>query len=238
MRFFSACLLSCVLASPVAAQVGHDPDRSPYRDITKSKTITVLYSDIAGDGGKVGVGPHNGHAVGVRAELRLSGPVTFGLTFAKGTLERFVVSAEDSVDNRVDGPVDQKMTFIEGSLQFNVTGRKTWHRLAPFVGMSLGYVHGEDLKQSVAQDSSGYRFGGKIFLTPSIGVNLHLSNTIAVRLEGRQMFWKLNYPLAYVQEPAAEPSNDENSTNAVLPDGKRDQWSGARDLRAGLSISF
>ncbi|HWA15931.1 MAG TPA: hypothetical protein VG817_05845, partial [Gemmatimonadales bacterium] len=59
-----------------------------------------------------------------------------------------------------------------------------------------------------------------------------------IRLEARQMFWKLNYPLAYTQEPAAQPSEDENKSNAVLPDGKRDQWSGARELRAGLSLSF
>jgi hypothetical protein len=238
MRIPSACLALCVVALPLAAQVGHDPAHSPYRDITKSKTITVLYGDIGGDGGKVGVGPHNGHAAGVRAELRLSGPVSFGLTFAKGTLERLVVSAEDSVDNRVDGPVDQEMTFVEGTLQLNLTGRKTWHRLAPFIGMSVGYVHGADLKASQAADSSGYRFGGKLFFTPSVGVNLHVNSLIALRFEARQMFWKLSYPLGYVQEPSAQPSNDENSSNAVLPDGKRDQWSGARELRAGLSISF
>lgn len=238
MRLSISCLVLCLAASPLAAQVGHDPAHSPYRDITKSKTISVYYGDVGGDGGKVGVGPHNGHSTGIRAELRLSGPVTFGLAFAKAKLERLVVSAEDSVDNRVDGPVDQDLTFFEGTLQLNVTGRKTWHRLAPFVGMSVGYVHGSDLKPSQAADSSGYRFGGKLYFTPAVGVNLHLNSIVAVRLEARQMFWKLSYPLAYVQQPAAEPPSDENDNNAVLPDGKRDQWSGARELRAGLSISF
>jgi hypothetical protein len=238
MRLSLACLCLTLSAAPLSAQVGHDPARSPYRDITKSKTITALYGDIAGDGGRIGVGPHNGHAIGGRAELRLSGPISFGVSFAKGTLERLVVSADDSVDNRVDGPVDQDMAFLEAGLQFNITGRKTWHRLAPFVGMGIGLVIGEDLKSSVAQDSSGYRFGSKIFLTPSVGVNLHLSQNLAIRLEARQMFWKLNYPLAYTQEPAAQPATEEDETNAVLPDGKRDQWSGARELRAGLSFSF
>jgi hypothetical protein len=238
MRLSSCCLVLCLAASPLAAQVGHDPAHSPYRDITKSKTITFLYGDVGGNGGKVGVGPHNGQSYGVRAELRLSGPVSFGLTFAKAKLERLVVSAEDSVDNRVDGPVDQDLTFFEGTLQLNLTGKKTWNRLAPFIGMSVGYVHGSDLNTTVTPDSSGYRFGGKLYFTPAIGVNLHVNSLLALRLEARQMFWKLNYPLAYVQEPAAEPPSDENDTNAVLPDGKRDQWSGARELRAGLSISF
>lgn len=225
-------------AAPLAAQVGHDPERSPYRDITKSKTLTAFYSDFAGDGGKIGVGPHNGHAIGGRAELRLSGPVTFGVSFAKGTLERLVVSADDSVANRVDGPVDQDMAFIEAGLQFNVTGRKSWHRLAPFVGMSIGLAIGKDLKTSQAADSSGYRFGSKIALTPSIGVNIHLSQTLGIRLEARQVFWKLKYPLSYTLEPAAEPGDSETGLNRVISDGKRDGWSGARELRAGLSFSF
>jgi hypothetical protein len=237
MRFHSACLLSCLIAAPLAAQVGHDPAHSPYRDITHAKTITAFFGDIGGDGGKIGVGPKNGHAYGIRAELRLSGPVTFGVTFAKAKLERFVVSAEDSVDNRVDGPVEQDMTFLEGGLQLNLTGRKSWNRLAPFIGMAIGYVHGADLDQEVEADSSGYRFGGKLYFTPSAGVNIHLNSVVAIRLEARQMFWKLSYPLSYTGEPAAQPGDDEHS-NAVLPDGKRDQWSGARELRAGLSISF
>jgi hypothetical protein len=237
MRFpFCAALVLLPLAAPLAAQVGHDPSSSPYRDIKNGKTITALVGDIGGNGGKIGVGPHDGRSYGGRIDLRLSAPVTFGLTFAKATVKRLIVSADDSVATRVTGPVDQDLTFIEASLQLNLTGRKTWHRLAPFLSGSVGWVHGSDLR--AGQDSSGFRFGNKIYLTPAAGLNLVITDNVALRLEARQMFWKLSYPQAYTNEPAAEPSTDENSSNAVLPDGKRDQWSGARELRAGLSISF
>lgn len=237
MRFpLCAALFLLPLATPLAAQVGHDPSSSPYRDIRNSKTITALFGDIGGNGGKLGVGPHDGHAYGGRVDIRLSGPVTFGVTFAKATVKRLIVSADDSVATRVTGPVDQDLTFIEGSLQLNLTGRKTWHRLAPFLSGSVGWVHSTDVPAT--QDSSGFRFGNKIYLTPAAGVNLVITDNIALRFEARQMFWKLGYPLSYANEPAAEPSTDEDRPNAVLPDGKRDQWSGAREFRAGLSISF
>lgn len=231
-------LVLILLTSPLLAQVGHDPASTPYRDIRYAKTITALVGDIGGNGGKLGVGPHDGRSLGGRFDLRLSAPVTFGLTFAKATLKRLVVSADDSLATRVTGPEDQDVTFIEGTLQLNITGRKTWHRFAPFISGSVGWMHGSDLKGGIARDSSGYRFGNKIYLVPTAGVNLHVTDNFALRFEARQMFWKLSYPISYTQEPAAQPASDENRSNAVLPDGKRDQWSGAREFRAGLSVSF
>ncbi len=239
MRFpLCAGLLLVSIAAPLTAQVGHNPASSPYRDIRYGKTFTALVGDIGGNGGKIGVGPHDGRSYGGRFDIRLSAPVTFGLSISKATLQRLVVSAADSVATRVTGPVDQDVTFIEAALQLNLTGRKTWHRLAPFISGSAGWMHGADLKASQGADSSGYRFGNKIYLTPSAGLNLVLTDNVALRFEARQMFWKLSYPLSYTNEPAAEPSTVENKSNAVLPDGKRDQWSGAREFRAGLSISF
>jgi hypothetical protein len=146
--------------------------------------------------------------------------------------------AADSVANRVDGPVKQALTMVELALQFNLTGRKSWNHLAPFFGGSAGFADGAGLPAAV-KDSSGYKFGGKIYLAPMVGVRIFLSRTLNVRLEARQLFWKLKYPLAYNQDPAAQPSGDVvNHPNSVLPGNKREEWSGARELRAGLSYSF
>ena len=227
----------CLLASSVSAQVGHDPAHSPYRDIPKGKSVTLMIGDVGGDGGKVGVGPHNGRSYGARFDLRLSAPVQFGLSVARAELERFVVSADDSVATRKKGPVDQNLTMIEATLQLNLTGKKTWYRLAPFLSGSFGWTRGSDLPSSVP-DSSGFKFGSKLYLVPAVGVRVFVTNSLFLRLEARQLFWKLSYPLGYTQEPAAEPSTDPNRPNAVLPDGKRTQWSGARELRAGLGFAF
>jgi hypothetical protein len=229
--------LSVLLASPLTAQVGHAPGSSPYRDITKGKSFTFLYGDLGGDGGRLGIGPHNGRSYGVRFDIRLGTPVQFGFTVARAEMERLIVSADDSVDNRVDGPVDQNLTMIEAALQLNITGKKTWHRLAPYLAGSVGWVDGSDLPAS-QPDSSGYKFGSRFYLAPAAGVRIFFSNRLHLRLEARQLYWRLSYPFSYTQEPAAEPSPDPDNPNSVLGGAKREQWTGARELRAGLAFGF
>ncbi len=233
-----AAALALVAALPLSAQVGHAPTSSPYRDIPRGKSLTLLGGDVGGDGGKLGIGPHHGRSYGLRLDLRIGTPLHFQATVGKAELERLVVSAADSVATRVKGPVDQSLTMIEAGFQLNLTGKKTWNHLAPFLSAGIGYAHGSDLPAGGVQDSSGYRFGGKIYLVPSVGTRIFLGNSLHLRLEARQLFWKLSYPLSYTAEPAAEPSTDPNNPNAVLPGGKRDQWSGGREFRLGLGFAF
>lgn len=230
--------LALVVSLPLSAQVGHDPGRSPYRDILRGKSLTALVGDLGGDGGRIGVGPHNGRTYGLRFDIRIGTPVHFAVSVARAEAERFVVSADDSVATRRKGPVDQALTMFEAGMQLNLTGKKSWHRLAPFLGVAVGYADGENLPASAPQDSSGYNFGGKLYLVPSAGVRVLLSNSLQLRFEARQLFWKLNYPLSYTAEPAAEPSTDPDNPNAVLPSGKRDEWSGGREFRLGLGFAF
>lgn len=237
MRPAAILFLASLTAGSASAQVGHDPAHSPYRDITHGKSLTLLYGDVGGDGGKARVGPHNGRSFGGRFDLRLSAPVQVGLTVQKAELERFVVSADDSVATRRKGPVDQDLTMIEATIQLNLTGKKTWHRLAPFISGSLGWTHSSDLPSGVA-DSSGYKFGSKFYLVPAIGVRAFVTQSLFIRAEARQLFWKLNYPRAYTQEPAAQPSTDPDRPNAVLKDGKRQEWEGGPELRIGVGFAF
>ena len=238
LRALRHAILALAFTVPLAAQVGHPPTSSPYRDITKGKSLTLLFGDIGGDGGKLGIGPHHGQSYGLRFDIRIGTPVHLTVAVARAELERFVVSADDSVATRKRGPVDQGLTMIEAGFQLNVTGRKSWHRLAPFIGVTGGYVDGEDLAPGAVEDSSGYRFGSKLYLAPAVGVRVFLTNSLQLRLEARQLYWKLDYPLSYTDEPAAEPSTDPDNPNAVLPGGKRDQWSGGRELRVGLGFAF
>jgi hypothetical protein len=231
-----ALALATALATPLAAQ-GPTRIRSPYRDILKGKSITLFYSDLGGDGGRIGVGPQNGPMYGIRADIRLGTPLQFGLSLARSETKRFVVSADDSVHLRKTGPVDEPLTFIEGALQLNLTGKKSWNRLAPFIGGAAGFAIA-DKRPAGVRDSSDYKFGTKFYIAPSIGTRVMLGQSFSLRLEVRQLFWKLQYPFSYLDEPEAEPSIDPENPNAVIPDGKREEWSGARELRIGAAFHF
>ena len=59
------------------------------------------------------------------------------------------------LEDRVRGPVDQTVSFAELNLQFNLTGGKTWHRLAPFMGVGGGLT----FPSGTAADTSGFELG-------------------------------------------------------------------------------
>ena len=109
MRFrlnLTFALLS--LAVRLHAQVGHPPSTSPYRDILYNISITPYVGWIGGDGGDIGVGPHDGVVYGARVDYRLSNTLSLGANFESGVLDRLIVDADDPVDARVTGGGDTR----------------------------------------------------------------------------------------------------------------------------------
>src|SRR5581483_5979412 len=151
----------------LAAQVGHDPAHSPYRDVPRGGATVASFGYLGGSRGDVGVGKADGATAGVRYEAALGRVigVSFGLAYALTT--RFVVDpAKDSL-SRKSGPVDDGTILVDAGLQLNLTGQKSWHGLAPYLGGALGMAFSP---ARVAADTSGYTFGTKITLAPDAGL--------------------------------------------------------------------
>jgi hypothetical protein len=232
----TTCLFALALLlnpPPAIAQVGHAPGTSPYRDIRKGHTFTLIGGYFSGDGGDFGIGPHDGAVFGARYDIRSSRTIQFGLGLAHGSLDRFIVNPFVSLANRRSGPVTQSVTFAELALQFNVTGGKSWRRIAPFVGASGGMA----FSSGTPADTSRYDFGNKLYLTPAVGFRFFLSDRLHLRGEARLTFWKLNYPTTFQQEPVEEPGTPGNS-NAVITDNNLSEWTTSSWLQAGVGYSF
>jgi hypothetical protein len=226
-------LLALVLARPALAQVGHAPGSSPYHDIRAGHMFTALYGQFGGSGGTFQIAPHDGQVYGFRYDIRTGSPVQLGLGFARGSLQRLIVDPFVELANRVSGPVDQTVTFAEANLQLNLTGGKSWHRLAPFVGSGFGVT----FPSGTPQDTSRFEFGKKIYLAPYTGVRLFVTDRISLRGEARVVFWKLKYPTTFEDEPALQPGTPGNS-NAVITDGRLSEWTTSSWLSVGLGYSF
>jgi hypothetical protein len=194
LRACGAVLALSTLSTLAGAQVGHPPSRSPYRDIAQGSSITVTGGYFLGNGGDVGVGPNSGSTFGARFDLRSGKALALGVGIGYGQLERLIV---DPFEDEVTGPVDQSIVFTEALVTLNLTGSKTWHRLAPFVGVAGGLAFSSD----VPADTSGYDFGTKFFFAPTAGTRVFFSPRLHLRLEARAHFWRLNYPLSFRQEP-------------------------------------
>jgi hypothetical protein len=216
-----------------SAQVGNPPQSSPFRDIRPGHTFTVTGGYFFGGGGDFNIGPHHGRLIGARYDIRTSRAVQFGLGVTRGNLQRLIVNPFVTLANRRTGPVDQSVTFIDLALQLNVTGGKTWHRLAPFVGLSSGLA----LATSTPADTSGFEFGSELYFAPGIGFRFFLAQRLHLRAEARATFWKLDYPTTFTQEPVEEPGTPGNP-NAVITGGSLSEWTSSSWLSVGLGYSF
>jgi hypothetical protein len=165
----------------------------------------------------------------VRYDLRTGGTIQLGLGIEHGNLKRFIVDPFVPLASRKTGPVRQSVTFADVTIQFNLTGGKSWHRIAPFVAAGAGLA----LAGDTPADTSLYDFGRKFYFTPGAGVRVFLSDRIHLRAEAKATFWKLNYPATFESAPVAEPT-----TPAVITDGKLTEWTSSRWLQVGLGYSF
>jgi hypothetical protein len=233
-RFLVILVLLASAVSTASAQVGHPPGASPYHDIRKGHTFTVLGGYFSGSGGDFGIGPHSGNIFGARYDIRTASALQIGLGFAHAGLERFIVDPFVTLANRKTGPVDQTVTFAELSLQMNVTGGKSWHRLAPFFGGNVGLA----FATTTPGDTSQYKFGRKFYVAPVLGTRFFITDRLHLRAEARATFWKLNYPTTFQQEPPLEPGNGTTSNAVIPPPGKLTEWTTSSWLQIGLGYSF
>lgn len=232
---FLVLLGMTVLPIPAAlsAQVGYPPQSSPYRDIRKGHTVTATVGYFGGDGGNFNIGPHKGTVFGGRYDIRSGNTIQLGLGFARGNMDRFIVDPFVTLANRRSGPVKQSVTFAEINLQFNVTGGKSWNRIAPYVSAGGGLAFAGD----TPADTSRYDFGRKFYFAPAIGARVLLSDRLQFRGEARLTFWKLNYPTTFQQEPVQEPGTPQNP-NAVIPGNKLTEWTTSPWFQVGLGYAF
>lgn len=225
---FAALILAG--ARPVSAQVGHDPARSPYRDLRYSQFLTATAGYFGGSGGQLGLGPHGGWGGTLRHEFLADRTVSLALLGGYAEVERNVADIFKTTEPRVRGPEANRITFAEGVVQLNATGGKTWHNLAPYISAGLGLA----FAKRVESDSSGYKFGTKFYVAPAVGVRAFLTRRLVLRLEARTMFWNLSYPAAY-------RSNDPDGFGPLSPllQGRQlKEWSPVPVLHAGLGYAF
>lgn len=233
MRAFLFCVILAAVPATLLAQVGYPPGKSPYRDIPAGHSFTPLFGYVGGGGGPLKIGPHGGAVYGARYDVRADRTLGFGVSVATGQLDRLIVNPFVKLANRTTGPVQQRTTFADLTVQFNLTGGKSWHGLAPYTGLTGGLAFGA----STPQDTSGYQFGHRFYVAPQLGTRLFLTSHLHLRADVRGVFWKLAYPATFAQEPVEEPGTVD-SPNAVLPDGKLSDWTLTPWFQVGIGYVF
>jgi hypothetical protein len=170
---------------------------------------------------------------GGRYDIRTGSTVQIGLGVAHGSVDRFIVNPFVLLANRRSGPVNQSLTLADIGFQLNVTGGKSWNRLAPFLAAGVGLAFAGD----TPADTSQYEFGRKFYLAPSIGTRFFLGDRLHIRAEAKAVFWKLNYPTTFQAEPREQPGTAE-APNAVIPGDNLSEWTASPWFQIGVGFAF
>lgn len=208
-RYVAVGLLLSVIPtfppSGLAAQVGHDPGSSPFRDIPLRAGPLVFVGHLSADRGRAGAGVSNALTFGLRYEIPTGRSLLIQFTTAYLKGDRFIIDpGADSTDpQRRTGPVQSDVGLAEIGIQLRLTGAKTWRGFAPYVGTGVGLMF--DLNSPGDTTGSGYRFGTKFTLAGATGVRWYPARRLMVNADVRAHLWRLKYPLSFHQ-PASDGS--------------------------------
>jgi hypothetical protein len=220
-----ACILVAAAAVPATAraQVGHVPSQSPYRDVTTRQEFTIGGGWFTGNPSEANVGARPGPMAQFRFATRLSGPLDMVVTFALVNSSRYVVNPDSPVTSRTTGPVNYDLVIPDIALGLNLTGRKSWRGVAPYVGMGIGI----EMPTAGTTDPGGYEAGSNFTFVPTFGTRVFISRSLALQLEVRDYFIQYEFPLFFFN-----PNN--NAVPPVLDPAKYDE----KDMTSNWAFTF
>jgi hypothetical protein len=202
---------------------------SPYRFIDTKQAAGPFVGTISGGKGAVGLGSKSGPAAGLRYGMGLGGAFAVeveGLYFptSHAVLDTVVV---DSAFNQL-GTADQTLVVGTAALRVNLTGSRTWHGLQPYAAFGGGAViqlkHDRTEVEKAPVDAR-YDFGTSFAGTLGAGIELFPSQRLAIRVDGRNLLWKIKTPAALLR----------SSIGTTLP---TDEWGYNLMASVGVSIHF
>jgi hypothetical protein len=212
------------LPSALGAQVGYSPERSPYRDLNTAMRMSVIAGWYSAADDAAGVLPKSGPLVGVRWLAHVGGPAEIGVRLAMVSTERSVLDPAQEAENRLVETRDVRLGFGDVTLNFNLTGSKSWRNLAPYIQAGIGLV--SDFE---SRDVGGFRHGTEFAFSYGAGVRFVPARRFELHAELGSYFYNLEYPTTYFV-----PGPDETS---VLPAAaKRDAWRNNWTLAIGASF--
>lgn len=217
----------------LTAQVGHDPGASPFRDIPLRPGPVLYVGRLSGDRGAAGAGLSNAVTLGARYEIPAGRALVFQLNGAYVSGDRFILdpTADSSSPARRTGPVKSEVALMEVALQLRLTGAKSWHGFAPYVGAGLGLMF--DVNSPGDTTGSGYRFGTKFTLAGATGVRWYPSRRLMLNAEARAHLWRLRYPFSFHDDQQAS----DGSTVLPLTEPIRD-WTLHPWFSLGIGWTF
>lgn len=209
--FFVTATAVLAGAVPVTAQT----ITSPYDFIERGRGFFAYGTYVHTDRGVIDIGPGPGPAAGVGFAIRLSGPFTFDSRIAYFPTSRRVYDARDAQHDpdaiREDpmvglvevGTADLSLLMTDVSARFDITGPRTWNNIQPYALLGLGGVFrisADHAAEELIREDIDLRVRFRNGFTGHVGAGFEyfLSSNFALRLDARNLFWRLHVPTGFI----------------------------------------
>ena len=219
-------VVALLAAGPAAAQVGHDPAHSPYRDLEHKQELTWLFGYTRARHDPAGVEPRSAAVTGLRYEINLAGPLALSADFTRLFAERDVLDPAKPLATRSRGTESAPVYAADVALALDLTGRKSWNHLVPQIRGGLGLVSG-----SAKDDSSGFSFGTPFAFTFGGGLKFVPGGRLQLRADVTDRVFKLSYPDSYYRKAS-------DNTSVLSDPTPRSFYTHHTALTVGVSYLF
>lgn len=201
-----------LLATIGLALAGPDPAaaqriRSPYRFVDNKRDLGAYVAYIFADGGEIGLGANAGPSAGLQFAMRVSDPIQISINVAYFPTDRDVIDPRAENPPQSVGTEPFNLVMLSGRLQFNLTGARSWHRLAPYVigGLGIAIDVTGDINCITEPDRptcqialrDRFDFGTSFLGQFGIGTAVILSDRLGARFTIEDNIWKLKTPAGY-----------------------------------------
>jgi hypothetical protein len=223
---FATLLLCCglALARPAEAQ----QITSPFRFIETTQSLGVFGGYLITSPGTPEVGPQSAPMIGIRYNLRFTGPLSGEAAISFSPSERQRLRDDTLVAGVNPVPTGEtpamNLVFAEAGLRFHLTGARTWRDLAPYVIASGGVaadLTGRTDEDLALPEPQRFRFGPSFALGVGVGTDWFVTERLSLRLEARNHILRLQVPAGL--RPALQSEN---------------QWTNNLGLSLGTAIHF
>ena len=195
----TATIALFLFTTEAGAQVGYDPDASPFRDVAARHGFTVYGGQYNAGRDLAGVAARSGPIAGLRYDLRLGGPAELTVRTARVFSTRALLDASRPRISRQTGTTDGRLWLSDVGISLNLTGQKSFHHIIPVVHAGLGVASDFQGKP----DASGYKFGTTFALAYGAGLRWIPGGHLQIRADVGDHLYQLSYPDSYFV-PAAD----------------------------------
>jgi hypothetical protein len=211
-------------ATAAGAQVGYDPQHSPYRDRDQSYEWSFLYGHYTARPDPAGVAPQGGDLFGLLYGWHAGGPVYLTTDLTRIASQRLVLDPAVPELKRQLGVAYWPLFAAEGGMEVSFTGPRTFHGFMPLADLGLGLLSDRHTRSDVGEFSFGTRFE----FTWGASLRYIATDRWAMRADLKYRFFSMGYPETYYKVAS-------DSTSVVTATQAKSFWRMNPSLSIGLS---